>query len=497
MDKSPTPSSPTDALVESFRKLLFDTSGDLETLKTFDDILTEEIERASSSGSSIDSDAVEELDDGDKDKDDEPVDVDDNQTLPLCKLSTLVEQRFNYLSADTIQKVLPDIDSLYDAQSSRKRYMWLSKVNIPYHFGGKTYQAKLITNLTNIAAIMDKLNSDLGTKLDACLVTRYQSKEQSLSLHQDDEVIIDQDHPICNISIGSTRQIEFWDSASEETGHLQSTLTLDEGSLVLMQPGCQSHLWHKVPPGTQEGGVRYSLSFRKVKNPPPSLHDKPCMGASSHNASPLNLEQFMHESRLHLNTTSSSASQKSNDVPTHLIIGDSMAKGLTNPGTIILSKGGAHPNEIVDLLLNSSDLLHPDDYCHIKTVTLCVGTNALNVTPTRRIPLLDVLSDYDKLVRDLIGYFPRAHIGLFNVLPRICHIRDTYHRIKTFNTFGQNIIANLYPNVFWIQLYWAFVDEVGCLIPSLYGKRFLHLSSAGKILMSDSIKEFQQAFSVE
>ena len=481
-DNTPTTPPPSD-LVESFQKLLLDISGDLDTLKTLDDILTEEIERVSNAGSSND-DIVEEVVDDDK--------IDEHQNQPQRELSALIEHRLNYVSGDSIKEVFPDVESLYETQSSKKKYIWLSKHNISYSFGGKTYHPKLISKFTNITAVIEKLNDDLGIDLDSCLITRYVVKEQSLSLHQDNEAEIDQTRPMCNISIGSTRQIEFCDSDSEESGELKYVINLVEGSLVIMQPGCQSQLWHKVPSVAHSASVRYSLSFRKANLTHCISHNTQEVTSLSGN-SPLDSHTFMHDSRLQIIENLETMSP--NDIPTHLIIGASMTKGLTNHNTVIMSKGGAHPKDIIGLLQDSVDILHPDQYCHIKSVTLCVGTNALNVTPGRRIPLISVLSDYDKLVCDLIGYFPKAHIGLFNVLPRLCHIRETYYRIKTFNTFGQDIISNLYQNVHWIQLYWAFVDEVGCLVPSLYEKRFLHLSSAGKSMMSDCIDEFQQAFS--
>ena len=41
-----------------------------------------------------------------------------------------------------------------------------------------------------------------------------------------------------------------------------------------MKAGCQSHLLHRVPPG-MVGGVRYTLSFRKVISQPPSTGPDP------------------------------------------------------------------------------------------------------------------------------------------------------------------------------------------------------------------------------
>ena len=75
-----------------------------------------------------------------------------------------------------------------------------------------------------------------------------------------------------------------------------------------------------------------------------------------------------------------------------LIIGDSMTIGLTVPDSVVISKGGIHPCEVLKLLHDSPDLLHPDDYERICSVTLVVGTNPLNVTsPGKGILLLDIV----------------------------------------------------------------------------------------------------------
>ena len=115
---------------------------------------------------------------------------------------------------------------------------------------------------------MAKLNADYGLRLDACLLIRYVVNDQSLSLHQDNEDIMDTSHPICNITIGSTRSIEFWDSKSADDGKLVKRLLMEEGTLVTMESGCQDKLWHRVPPKVdgKKDDIRVALSFRKLNN---------------------------------------------------------------------------------------------------------------------------------------------------------------------------------------------------------------------------------------
>ena len=89
-----------------------------------------------------------------------------------------------------------------------------------------------------------------------------------LTLHQDDEDILDASYPICVVSLGATREITFWDSNSEHTGSLVKKIDLFDGTLVAMLPGCQKKLWHKVPCASSRSKrtehLFYVISFRKL-----------------------------------------------------------------------------------------------------------------------------------------------------------------------------------------------------------------------------------------
>ena len=91
--------------------------------------------------------------------------------------------------------------------------------------------------------------------------------------------------------------------------------------------------------------------------------------------------------------------------PGHLIIGDSIVKGLNVEGSISICRGGIRPNEVLQLLPASMDILRLGQYDDIRSVTLI----ALNFPrPNKGIPLLDVIYDYEKLIHDLRDLFPNA-----------------------------------------------------------------------------------------
>ena len=497
-------------------------------------------------------------------------------------LLDLVKNEDRFYSTSDLLPAKSDLIRLFSQHNNK--YAWLSMTDCVYKFGGWSLKSRKLDSFGNILAIMDDLNRKHHLHLDSCLISRYNDPSDWIPRHQDNEEIIDQKHDICNVSIGHSRGIEFWSSGKEGTGELICSLMMQEGSLVIMKPGCQQQLWHKVLKGGV--GTRYCLSFRRVnpvRQPRPQkliLKDlevpltpvkvlSPATTRPCHVKSPENSPRRLPETPKYQSTPKDikpliskgikpklkplqngfpvhpdrQTNAPSSSTPTpftppppppsprpptphpatpqtsppppqtppppqmppppaslphqlqHLIIGDSMVKGLQVPGSIKICKGGIHPNQVLGLLPSSTDLLPPESYDQLKTVTLIVGTNSLDVNDkSRPIPLLEVISDYKALISDLRKLFPNARIGLMNVIPRAYSCRETLHRIELFNTLFLRHINELIPGAIWIKLYWEFVNEFGYLRQDLYGRKGIHLSYSGKKLMAKNIVYFQEAY---
>ena len=125
-------------------------------------------------------------------------------------------------------------------------------------------KSRQILQSEHITKCMYSLNKNVRLYFDSCLLSCYAKPSDSISLYQNNEPLIDQAHSICNLSLVSSREIEFWDSQKEGSGNLIQHIYMQEGSLVFMLPGCQQHLWHNVCKG--EAGTRYCLSFRKYNS---------------------------------------------------------------------------------------------------------------------------------------------------------------------------------------------------------------------------------------
>ena len=165
---------------------------------------------------------------------------------------------------------MPEIESLYqnDSKSPNKvRNKFISTINEPYSWkaGSSMVENKPVSfeNVPNIKSLMDHLNSKFDLKLNSVLVSHYKSGLVNTRLHDDGEDTMDQSQPICVLSVGVQRRIEFF-SKHIDTLNRKADLTLApvSGSLYIMKAGCQQNFRHRVRKNKNIRKGRFCLSFR-------------------------------------------------------------------------------------------------------------------------------------------------------------------------------------------------------------------------------------------
>lgn len=370
------------------------------------------------------------------------------------------------------------------------QYLWICNNNINYKFGKHDLPPNKFTEFPTIILVMEQIARMNNCKLDSCLVSYYSSGKVTCPPHADDEPIIDQTNSICNLSVGSQRVIQFSNLQNEPVGQLD----MAPGSLIVMLPGCQDNLLHEVLPSGSDDW-RICLSFRNTS--PGTLLN--LSSSSSNNTSVCGDAPDTSQLRVKLDGIVTSDGYQDppshrdkvlydDKVKKHLIIGDSLTKGIALPNTVTLSKGGGQTKDILELLRTSHGVVEEADYEGIESVTLCVGTNSLcNLS----IPLLVIMSEYEELIKELSCIFPNAKIGMLNVLPRRYNHMMQLIRIKSFNNYLYDLEFR-YGSVFLINLYWEFLTRDGHLNRKLfYPVDMLHLSDEGKTLVKDAISIFQ------
>ena len=145
----------TDALpdlVQSFNNLLINTSGDTAMLNKYQDMLSAELERVSNTGSaSLFSDQV---DDTDSTSESVPAAADET-TNENQRLIDLVTYLPSFMSSDFLLdiKVSDEIIGLFSW--TNHKYIWLADSDIPYSFGGKSFNPQPLSNTTAISSIMN------------------------------------------------------------------------------------------------------------------------------------------------------------------------------------------------------------------------------------------------------------------------------------------------------------------------------------------------------
>jgi alkylated DNA repair dioxygenase AlkB len=167
--------------------------------------------------------------------------------------------------------LVADLESL-DLKSSKSSVAttWLTNTGQPYAWdtgsGRQTIKApRKIEDSRFIHDAMVEINSKLGVRMNSCLVSHYMNGQVAAGLHDDNEESLDQTQPICILSFGAERTVEFLHHCVDGRSRANYSITPADGSLYLMFPGCQHYFKHRVPKNKQCSGSRYSISFRCMK----------------------------------------------------------------------------------------------------------------------------------------------------------------------------------------------------------------------------------------
>lgn len=93
---------------------------------------------------------------------------------------------------------------------------------------------------------------------------RYRDGSDHISEHRDDEKDLDHSAPIASLSFGQTRDFVLKHSdLRRKIRHVDPVkISLEHGSLLLMNPPTNRYWYHSLPPRKSAIGVRVNLTFR-------------------------------------------------------------------------------------------------------------------------------------------------------------------------------------------------------------------------------------------
>ena len=307
-------------------------------------------------------------------------------------------------------------------------------------------------------SLMENINETFGCKMNSVLAACYPRGAVNCRLHDDNESTLDPSQPICVVSFGVKRKVEF--VAKDKLYKYKADLILEpeDSSIYIMKPGCQEEYLHRVRRNKNIQECRFSLSFRCFV-PPSNGH------ASSSNQATLSLgipapvsvppptPPQASTPTLDSNTTqgffpfpgqhsisSGHLSQQHQNDRVCILLGSSITKGVDGQRlgrgsrvVINLSESGA---KIYDVHKVASDFYADNQAIvnRVDKILINIGTNDIKWFNCRKYSVYKKFrAPLCNLIRDLKFMFPLASIVFVSVLPIRALYNYTAESVNTFN----------------------------------------------------------------
>lgn len=160
---------------------------------------------------------------------------------------------------------LEDIGWVQRENTPRKEY-WDTTKGEPYTYGQgrgmRTYDPN--PRLDVVEKYRFLLRGKTGTYFEGCFLNKYDTRKDWLGWHSDDDPAIDHTKPICVITFGQQREIQWKEIGSKGIENISSQM-LEEGSLFIMPAGMQHTHYHRIPKMSFESNApRISMTFRAL-----------------------------------------------------------------------------------------------------------------------------------------------------------------------------------------------------------------------------------------
>ena len=142
--------------------------------------------------------------------------------------------------------------------TSKRKTAWYGDNQLQYSYSNTTKTAlPWIKVLIELKELVEK---QAQSTFNSCLLNLYHSGDEIMAWHSDDEKELG-DHPvIASLSFGAARKFSFKHKKTKES----VSLTLENGSLLLMKANTQSHWQHSLPKTTKIKEPRVNLTFRTI-----------------------------------------------------------------------------------------------------------------------------------------------------------------------------------------------------------------------------------------
>lgn len=143
---------------------------------------------------------------------------------------------------------------------TKRKVAWYGNEEYSYTYSNTQHDALLWTpELLELKMITE---AHTGYVFNSCLLNLYHDGDEGMGWHSDDEKSLAKDSAIASISLGAERKFMLRHKKTKET----ISLTLEDGSLLLMKENTQANWLHSVPKTKKVKSPRINLTFRSMLN---------------------------------------------------------------------------------------------------------------------------------------------------------------------------------------------------------------------------------------
>ncbi len=178
--------------------------------------------------------------------------------IPECQIDrTLLENCVKDI--ENLLDIKPPI-KIYDKIVHQRRDVgFFSDKSIGYYYSKQLAKSKPMT--LNLDLLLELTNELTNSNFNGILINRYNSGDDYIGSHSDDEKNIDESGVI-SISFGGERIFRIRDKKTKE---IIQDISINSMDIVQMGGDFQKEFTHEVPPTKKYVDIRYSFTFRHHK----------------------------------------------------------------------------------------------------------------------------------------------------------------------------------------------------------------------------------------
>lgn len=140
--------------------------------------------------------------------------------------------------------------------TTQRQVAWYGNNHYQYRYSGVMHHAHIWT--PELLTLKQRVESTVQTQFNSCLLNLYQTGNQGMTWHSDDEDALGKDTVIASLSLGATRKFVL----KHKRDQRKVELNLPHAHLIVMRGETQQHWLHAIMKTTKVSEPRINLTFR-------------------------------------------------------------------------------------------------------------------------------------------------------------------------------------------------------------------------------------------